>query len=231
MNNSDFIQALKNREPEAIHYLSDSFLPAVWRLAYLQSNGNSHLAEDVASDAVMELVKAVEGGTEIENPGAWMRTVVRNKVADHMRAAKRVRHLMDKVQHESSCVSEPEGEQMQMQLERRAEVRQAMSKLPEHYQLALEWKYIEHKTLEEIAERLGATRKSVESILFRARRDLREAVQGLEKQQEHEVVRRKVVGEDDELPRDSPCMPNEGHAGDERRAKPSCQQAEVGHGN
>ncbi|MCG6155910.1 RNA polymerase sigma factor [Rubinisphaera margarita] len=230
MNNSDFIQALKNREQEAVHYLSDSFLPAVWRLAYLQSNGNSHLAEDVASDAVMELVKAVEGGTEIENPVAWMRTVVRNKVADHMRAAKRVRHLMDKVQHESPCVSEPEGEQMQLQLERQSEVRQAMSRLPEHYQLALEWKYIDHKSLDEIAERLGSSRKSVESILFRARRDLRDAVQGLEKQQEQEVVRRKVAGEDGESPGESPCMLDEEHAGESYRERPSCEEAEVGPG-
>lgn len=228
MNNSEFIQALKNREPEAVHYLSDSFLPAVWRLAYLQSNGNSHLAEDVASDAVMELVKAVDAGTEIENPAAWMRTVVRNKVADHMRAAKRVRHLMDKVQHEATCISEPKGEEMQLQLERRTEVRQAMSKLPEHYQLALEWKYIEHKSLDEIAERMGASRKSVESILFRARRDLRDAVQGLEKQQEHEVVRRKVVGEDGESPGDSPCMASGEHAGESACEQSSRHEARVG---
>ncbi|MCA8986726.1 MAG: sigma-70 family RNA polymerase sigma factor [Planctomycetaceae bacterium] len=190
MNTSDFLQALKNREPEAIRHLNESLLPAVWRLAFHQVHQDSHLAEDIVSETVVQLIRAVEVETQIENPAAWMRAVVRNKVADHIRAAARVRHLLKNVPAEQA--TEPVGEQEQILQESRAEVRQAMDSLPEHYQMVLEWKYVEHRSVEFIAEQMKATTKSVESMLFRARRELRKTLEGLAKQQQHEGARRAV---------------------------------------
>jgi predicted RNA polymerase sigma factor len=49
-----------------------------------------------------------------------------------------------------------------------------MDQLSDQYRLALEWKYVDQLSVREIAVRFGLTEKAAESILFRARRELRE---------------------------------------------------------
>jgi RNA polymerase sigma-70 factor, ECF subfamily len=50
----------------------------------------------------------------------------------------------------------------------------ALSQLPEHYEVALRAKYVEHLTVFELAQQLGQTPKAVESLLTRARQAFRE---------------------------------------------------------
>jgi hypothetical protein len=51
-----------------------------------------------------------------------------------------------------------------------------MDDLPEPYRLVLEWKYVDRLSVQEIAVRMTLTEKAVESILFRARREFREGL-------------------------------------------------------
>jgi hypothetical protein len=48
-----------------------------------------------------------------------------------------------------------------------------MDELTDQHRTALEWKYVDKLSVRDIAGRWEATEKSVESILFRARRELR----------------------------------------------------------
>ena len=54
-------------------------------------------------------------------------------------------------------------------------VQRALDHLPAHYANALEWKYIDGFTVQEIAVRLNIGAKAAESLLTRARRAFRDA--------------------------------------------------------
>ncbi len=175
MNNSALVQGLRQQDPAAVKHLSDSFLPSVWRFVYVKVNRDRHLAEDIVSETVLALIKAVaEPEIDIQNPGAWLRSVASNKVTDHFRAAARVQHLIDEVK-QTSPVSDNNDAVKQKELEeRRAEIRRVMDDLTEQHRIVLEWKYIEKLSVRAMADRLETTEKAVESVLFRARRDFRE---------------------------------------------------------
>ena len=185
MNDSALVQGLRTQDPEAVKHLSDAFLPSVWRFVYVRVNGDQHLAEDIVSETVLALIRAVsDKKTEIRNPGAWLRSVASNKVTDHFRAAARVQHLIDEAKKTSPLAEDEDAVKKQEILERRAEVRDVLDELTEQQRLALEWKYVDKLSVREIAERMQTTEKAVESVLFRARRDFRERVVKAEQRDE-----------------------------------------------
>ena len=175
MNDSALVDGLRRHDPAAVKHLTDCFLPSVWRFVYFRVNGDLHLAEDIVSESVLALIRAVSNSEqEIGNPVAWLRTVAAHKVADHFRAAARVQHLIDQAKQAAPANDEKDAAQEQELRERREEIRQVLDRMPEHSRLALEWKYIDKLSVKEIADRLDVTEKAAESVLFRGRREFRE---------------------------------------------------------
>lgn len=182
MNDSLLVQGLREQKPAAVQHLTECYLPSVWRFVYARVGRDPHLAEDIVSETVLALIRAASApDADIENPGGWLRSVASNKVNDHFRAAARVQHLIDQVKQttETADYDEPSGNQEQE--ERRAEIRSVMDGLPDQHRQILEWKYIDKLSVRSIAERMDATEKAVESILFRARREFRQRVQKMDK--------------------------------------------------
>ena len=98
LDDSALVDGLRCRDPAAVRYLSETCLPSVWRFACVRLKADRHVAEDIVSEAVLALLKAVaDPSVTIESPMSWLRTVVANKVVDHFRAAARVQHLIDQV--------------------------------------------------------------------------------------------------------------------------------------
>ena len=185
LNASDFVTGLRQREPAAVRHLTECYVPSVWRYVYIQVGGDHHLAEDLVSEAVLALVRAVTSGVEIQSPGAWLRSVASNKVQDHFRAAARVQHLVEQVKHTEPAADLNDAPAQQQRLEQRIQIREVMDELPERHRLVLEWKYLDKLAVREIAIRLDLTEKAAESILFRARREFREKLSGTKKNEDH----------------------------------------------
>ena len=174
MNDSALVEGLRRHDPVAVQYLSECYLPTVWRFVYVKVKGDRHLAEDIVSETVLALLKAAaDPATDIENPVGWLRSVATHKVADHFRAAARVQHLIDQAQQEAPVTNGRDAVQEQELQERREAIRQVLDQLPEQTRLALEWKYLDKLSVKVIAERLDITEKAAESILFRGRKEFR----------------------------------------------------------
>lgn len=190
MNDSALVDGLRRHDPAAVKHLSDCFLPSVWRFVYVRVKGDRHLAEDIVSESVLALIRAVsDPELEIGNPIAWLRSVAAHKVADHFRAAARVQHLIDQARHTAPVSFGHDAVQAQELQERRDEVRQVLDRLPEQTRLALEWKYIDKLSVKEIAERLDVSEKAAESILFRGRKEFRQRILMKEEQEKSPAVR------------------------------------------
>lgn len=165
--------------------MSERYLPSIWRFVYTRVDGDPHLAEDIVSETMLALIRAVtDEATKIENPGGWLRSVANHKVQDHYRAVARVRHLIDEAKQNSDSnenqSAQDDPAKCQEQKEQRAKIRQIMDALSDQHRNILEWKYLDKLSVREIAERCKTTEKAVESILFRARRDFRERFQKTE---------------------------------------------------
>lgn len=173
MNNAELIDGLRRREPSAAQHLNECYVPVLWRFVFHRVDRDAHLAEDIVSETVLALVTAASADNEIENPGGWMRTVAQRRIQDHYRAVARVRHVIENASHTAEPTDETDPSRVHDEQLRRESVREAVDTLPEHYRLALEWKYVDRVRVKVIAERLETTIKSVEGILFRARQALR----------------------------------------------------------
>lgn len=174
MNSAELLNGLRKRDPSAAQYLNECFVPSIWRFVYFRVNQDTHLAEDIVAEAVLALLSAAAAGTAIENPVAWLRTVAQRRIQDHFRAVARVRHLIEQVEHQTKDCDENDPAKKFDETLRFERVRDSMSVLPDHYRQALEWKYVDRVSVKVIAGRTGATEKSVESTLFRARQALRD---------------------------------------------------------
>ena len=182
MNDSSLIEGLRLQNPEAIRYLSETCLPAVWRFAFVRVKGDRHLAEDIVSEAVLALLRMVKDpAVQIACPIGWLRTVAANKANDHFRAAARVRHLIEQVGQAVPPSESGSVVELQVQREQREAIRQVLESLPEQTRIVLEWKYLDKVSVRVISERLELTQKAVESILFRGRREFRERIQKQQK--------------------------------------------------
>jgi RNA polymerase sigma-70 factor, ECF subfamily len=138
--------------------------------------------KDLAEDLVQEVfLLAWEHLSEFRGQGsleAWLLGIARHKVGDHYR--ERLRKLIS-LDEESEEVPEgavlPEWDENLDQERLRERTRRAMAVLPEHYRLALRWRYWEKSSAQEMAARTGKTEKAVERLLARARSQFRRAWQ------------------------------------------------------
>ena len=190
LNNTEFLQGLRDQDPAAVRHLTECYVPSVWRYVCDKVGGDQHLAEDIVSEAVLALIRAVSTDAAIQYPGAWLRKVAGRRVQDHFRAVSRVRHLVQQVQHVAEHADENDAVQQQLAMERRQEVVDVMDALKPQQRMVLEWKYIEKLSVRTIAERLDVTEKTVEATLFRARQKFKKVLAAVEKRNEPEYTGR-----------------------------------------
>ncbi len=181
MTDAELIRRARERNSEAAesssaawNTLSKRYLPLVWRYAYALLD-DVHGAEDVVSETMLALLRNIDQiDDEAPKISAWLRSVVRHKIADHHRRTYRVKDHLSRVAVEHERRDGPEDPSAPLTLEeRKKQITAILEGLPERQRLALEWKYVEGMRVREIATRLGETEKAVEATLYRARREFR----------------------------------------------------------
>jgi RNA polymerase sigma-70 factor (ECF subfamily) len=186
LTDAQLVNEARQRNSEAWTTLYERYLPLVWRYAYALTR-DVHLAEDIVSDAMLSFLKGIHtldlDPAERGEPkiSAWLRAVVRHKIADHHRRAYRLQERLAQVEANGRTKAADLGPALPLEREEtRGQVLGILEELPERQRLALEWKYVDGLRVKEIAERLGETEKAVEATLYRARREFRRKFQLLE---------------------------------------------------
>lgn len=123
-----------------------------------------HEAEDVTQTAFLQAYGSVLRGRRPERPRAWLLTIADNlRRRRFQRSQGRPRHVpLDQVE-----VAAPETPSA-------TELGAALGELPPQQRSALVLREVAGLSYEEIAHRLGVTVGSVQMLLFRARRSMRE---------------------------------------------------------
>jgi len=175
LTDAELVRGAQEKDAEAWRVLTLRYLPTVWRYTYALV-GDVHSAEDIVAETMLALLKGIDGiHAEVPKISAWLRSVVRHKVADHYRQSCRTEERLQQMRrmNEARDTSITSPDKPLLISETRNQVLKILAGMPERQRIALEWKYVEDLRVQEIAERLGETEKAVEATLYRARREFR----------------------------------------------------------
>ena len=134
--------------------------------------GNIRTAEEIAEDTFVLL-----GTKKPKDKGkgsfrTWLYTIGRNLAIDYLR--KYHRHSEIPIDESPELVSEEEAVETQyLRKEQQIILHRAMRKLPPDYQQVLWLTYFEEMSSREAADIMGKSVRSIESLLYRARKSLR----------------------------------------------------------
>jgi len=172
-------------DEQAFESFFNAYFARVYRFALPRLNGDTEAAQEVVLSA---LTKAMRKLSEFRGDSAlftWICQICRHEVVDHIRAQRRIRQvvLIDDQPDLRQAIESIEAPEEYDLVENygRAEVgrlvRVVLDRLPSGYGDALEWKYIEGESVEEIGARLGIGTIAAQSLLARARTAFREALE------------------------------------------------------
>ena len=175
-------------EERAFDEFFDRHFPGLYRFARARLGGGEDAAEEAAQ---VTLCKGIEKLATYRGEATlftWLCTFCRHEIAAWHRRYGRFAPFIDLVEdipevraalESLSATYGDEPERAMGRQEQRRLVQVALDELPPHYGDALEWKYLDEISVNEIATRLGVSSKAAESLLTRARVAFREIFSSL----------------------------------------------------
>lgn len=169
-------------DERAFEEFFSAYFPGVFRFALFRVENDGGAAEEIAQAALCAAVAKIHSYRGEAPLFSWLCTFCRHEIsAYYTRLQKSPAPLGladdDAVQAvlDSLTASEHHGPEQELRRKELGDlVRQTLDRLPHHYGNALEWKYVENLSVNEIAERLKLGPKAAESLLMRARTAFRE---------------------------------------------------------
>lgn len=169
------IQELKNGDPSAFNLLVSSLSPKVLNLSY-RLIGNRSDAEDLTQEVFMAVHEGIHKFKEESLISTWVHRITLNKCNEHIRKINRKKRkgtmipidfLSAEIKHE--CQSD----EPLLSEERENMLLIALQKLPENQRVAFQLYNNEEYSYIEIAEKMQVSISAIESLLFRARKNLK----------------------------------------------------------
>ena len=149
---------------------------SVFRLASRILNGNKTEARDVAQEVFIRLWEKPRAWKPTARFTTWLYRVTTNRALNRLRSAK-LKSFFSLTDYTSDYFpsSDETPDQRMTREEDEVHFEEKFNKLPARQKAALHLRYREDMSITEVADALGVSIKSVESMLFRAKKTLRES--------------------------------------------------------
>lgn len=184
MEDKNFIQALKNKDSSAYSQLLDDFQQKVFSTC-ISFVPNKEDAEDIAQDVFIEVFKSISKFKGDSKLSTWIYRITTNKCLEFIRkknTKKRFAFLesitgnaipMDKTNYFTE-MNHPGI--LLVNKELNAALFKAINSLPENQSVVFTLNKIDGKSYQEVAEITKRSLSSVESIMFRAKKNLQKVL-------------------------------------------------------
>ena len=177
MDAPGFITLLKKGDRNAFIQLLDKYEKPVYRLS-LDLTGNIHDSEEITQDTFVEVHRSISKFKGESSLFTWIYRIARNKSYEHLRRKNRKKRSANLVELKPDIDKRIEdfdhpGYSLE-QKERAAILHAHISMLAENQATALSLFEFQSMSYDEIAEIMETSKSSVESLLFRARKRLKE---------------------------------------------------------
>lgn len=188
MESTELIAAMLKGDERAFTAFFDSYFPRVYRFALPRLGGDADAATEVVQATLVKAMRKLADFRGDASLFTWVCQICRHEVVDWLRAERR--HSDKVVLMEDSpelraaveSIAAPGMEEpasRYSQAETRRLVRSVLDRLPPRYGDALEMKYVEGLSVEEIGVELGIGTTATQSLLARARVAFRDALESV----------------------------------------------------
>lgn len=183
MNELDLIQQLREGDEQAFKSLVTNYQDLVFNTA-LGIVQNSEDAEDVAQEVFIQVYRSIDQFKGDARLSTWIYRITTTKALDHIRSRKRKKRFAfitslfgpnDELVHEPVDFQHP-GVALDRK-EQAALLFQMIAQLPENQKVAFTLHKTEELSYQEIADVMQLSVSAVESLLFRARQNLRKLLE------------------------------------------------------
>lgn len=164
----------------------NEYFARLYRFALPRLNGNADVAQEVVQATLCKVMRRLDTFRGEAALFTWICQICRHQIADYLRENRRHSErvvLIDDspaVQAALDAIQAPDEERPEQHYGRgqtAALVRAVLDRLPARYGDALEWKYVEGLSVEEIGARMGVGTTAAQSLLARARVAFRDAIE------------------------------------------------------
>jgi len=169
---------------EAVTALAEEAIRPLYRFCFYRVGQDPHLCEDVVQETLTRAIRELHKYDPSRSKGnifSWLTGLARNEVRRALRprrSAQSLEALWERMDREllnlyAGLAEQPFDEEVLRRTETRELVNATMSQLPPHYGSVLEERYVESRSVRDLAAALEISEKAVESLLSRAREAFR----------------------------------------------------------
>ncbi len=175
-------------DEQALNRIYELYADSLFAFIYHYLGGNRIDAEEIWQDTWWAAFRSIGKYSGKSRLFTWLCGIARHKLMDHYRC--RYSGIQPSVEIYNECLDElidtgPLPEQVVMNNATRACVVEALTLLPVDQYTALLSRYVEGRSVEEIARLLGKSYKATESLLSRARAAFRETFVSMYQEEQH----------------------------------------------
>ncbi len=180
------IRRMLGGDERAFEAFFNAYFARIYRFALPRLNGDAQAAREVVQATLAKAMRRIADFRGDSALFTWLCQICRREAVDHIRARRRhLKHVVlidDRPDLRSAidALEAPEEYDLVKAYGREEVgrlVRVVLDRLPSNYGDALEWKYMEGSSVEEIGVRLGIGTTAAQSLLARARTAFREALE------------------------------------------------------
>lgn len=149
-----------------------TYVDEVYQYVYLRTGLNQALAEDISQEIFLDVYKGLSGFKGLCSERTWVYKITKNKLNDfYRRQYSQKKELIEIDSDFAEQLDDPlqNIQEAVIKTFEREKVRDCLNGLLEQYKLVLILKYIDEKSVKDIAHIVGKSPKAVESILQRAK--------------------------------------------------------------
>ena len=174
------IEKLKQSKPVAITALYNTYFDRVYSMVFNRVGKDREVAQDIVQETFLAASKSAGRFNGRSKVYTWLYSIAYRKIVDFYRQRERDIKRNNEAQdnyavemaqtqgNEASAAATVESEEMNRL------VQDTLTGLPVHYREVLLLKYVEEMSVVEIGQIMKRSPKSVEGLLTRARKELRD---------------------------------------------------------
>lgn len=176
----ELVERMLAGDEAAMNLFADGYFPGLYRFALARLSGDTELTREIVQTTLCKALTKLKTFRGEAPLFTWLCACCRNEIAMHFRRKKRFFVQLEPDESTGALADAPNphsgGSPERDLIRKEADnlVHVALDLLPPHYARALEWKYLDHLSVREIAGRLRMGPKAAESLLTRARRAFRQ---------------------------------------------------------